>query len=68
VHYWNRLPDGTEIDLTREQFTDNEVIKPPRTLRRPGGPPKRCAEQYLTMRGRVLSALGMAQTDRTNAR
>lgn len=21
-HYWNRLPDGTEIDFTREQFTD----------------------------------------------
>lgn len=20
-HYWNRLPDGTEIDLTRDQFT-----------------------------------------------
>lgn len=19
-HYWNRLPDGTEVDLTREQF------------------------------------------------
>lgn len=19
-HYWNRLPDGTELDLTREQF------------------------------------------------
>jgi hypothetical protein len=19
-HYWNRLPDGTEIDLTRDQF------------------------------------------------
>jgi hypothetical protein len=21
VHYWNLLPDGTETDLTREQFT-----------------------------------------------
>lgn len=21
-HYWNRLPDGTELDLTREQFHD----------------------------------------------
>jgi len=63
VHYWNRLPDGTEVDLTRDQFTAHEVIKPPRTLRRPGGLPKRCAEQYLTMRGRVFSALGIAATD-----
>ncbi len=21
-HYWNRLPDGTELDLTRDQFPD----------------------------------------------
>lgn len=21
-HYWNQLPDGTEVDLTREQFDD----------------------------------------------
>jgi len=68
VHYWNRLPDGTEIDLTRDQFTDNEVISPPRTVQRPGGPPKRCAEQYLTMKGRVLSTLGIAEIDDTNVR
>lgn len=24
-HYWNRLPDGTELDLTREQFRDGYV-------------------------------------------
>jgi hypothetical protein len=61
VHYWNRLPDGTEIDLTRQQFAANEVIQPPRVLRRPDGPPKRCAEQYLTMRRRVLNALGIPE-------
>ncbi len=33
-HYWNRLPDGTEIDLTKSQFggtvcrTDIPVIRP----------------------------------------
>jgi hypothetical protein len=31
VHYWNLLPDGAEIDLIRQQFTDGEVIQPPRT-------------------------------------
>jgi hypothetical protein len=25
-HYFNRLPDGTEIDLTAEQFHDGEVL------------------------------------------
>ena len=26
VHYWNRLPDGRELDLTREQFRRGEVV------------------------------------------
>jgi hypothetical protein len=61
VHYWNLLRDGTEIDLTREQFINSEVIQQPRVLPRPAGLPKRCAEQYLTMRHRVLTALGDTQ-------
>jgi len=60
VHYWNLLPDGTELDLTREQFCDDEVIQQPRILQRPAGLPSRCAEQYLTMRHRVFDALGIA--------
>jgi hypothetical protein len=24
-HYWNRLPDGTEVDLTEDQFRDIEA-------------------------------------------
>jgi hypothetical protein len=66
VHYWNLLPDGTEIDLTREQFASNEVIQQPRVLRRPAGLPTRGAEQYLTMRHRVLNALGMHDADGTS--
>lgn len=58
VHWWNRLPDGTEMDLTREQFTSHEVIQQPRAMARPSEPPKRAAEQYLTLRHRVLHALG----------
>jgi hypothetical protein len=57
VHYWNRLPDGTDVDLTREQFADDEVVGEPRVLTRPAGLPKRCAEQYLRLRQRVLDAL-----------
>ena len=28
-HAWNLLPDGTEVDLTREQFCQNEVVGVP---------------------------------------
>jgi ADP-ribose pyrophosphatase YjhB (NUDIX family) len=35
VHYWNRLPDGRELDLTREQFRRGEVVGPPETIDRP---------------------------------
>jgi hypothetical protein len=59
VHWWNRLPDGTEIDLTREQFTSHEVIQQPRAMPRPSEPPKRAAEQYRTLKHRVLRALGV---------
>jgi|HubBroStandDraft_1064217.scaffolds.fasta_scaffold121476_3 hypothetical protein len=59
VHWWNRLPDGTEMDLTREQFASYEVIQQPRVVPRPSGLPKRAAEQYLTLRHRVLHALGL---------
>ncbi len=38
VHYWNLLPDGTEIDLTREHFASDEVIQQPRIVQRPAGP------------------------------
>ena len=62
VHWWNRLPDGTEIDLTREQFADDEVIQQPRAMLRPCGLPKRAAEQYLTLKYRVLHALSLTET------
>ena len=57
-HYWNRLPGGAEVDLTREQFTDGEVIGPPAVVTRPPGPPKRRREQYELFRARVLGSLG----------
>jgi hypothetical protein len=27
VHYWNELPDGTIVDLTRQQFGGKEVLE-----------------------------------------
>ena len=68
VHYWNLLPDGTELDLTREQFADDEVIQQRRILRRPAGLPKRGARQYMTMKHRVLTSLGIPDTDSSTRR
>jgi hypothetical protein len=25
-HYWNRLPNGKEVDLTRDQFPENVIV------------------------------------------
>ncbi|SDY15014.1 hypothetical protein SAMN05444365_101843 [Micromonospora pattaloongensis] len=57
-HWWNRLPGGLEVDLTREQFAPHEVVVGGEMLERPAGPPKRCREQYELLRARVLDALG----------
>jgi hypothetical protein len=57
VHYWNRLPNGLEIDLTRAQFQNAETISPPRTAPRPPGPPRRARAQYDLLRRRVHEAL-----------
>ena len=29
VHYWNRLPSGLEVDLTRQQFRQGETLTEP---------------------------------------
>ena len=55
-HYWNRLPDGTEVDLTREQFGPGEEVGPGVVVARtplplPGG------AQYERLRDRVRAAL-----------
>jgi hypothetical protein len=55
-HYWNRL-DGIEVDLTRDQFTDDEVVQLPRLIDRKNGGPWLAHEQYLLFRERVLATL-----------
>jgi hypothetical protein len=59
------MPDGTEVDLTREQFASNEVVQEPQSVRRPAGLPTRGAQQYLTMRHHVLTALGILEAEGT---
>ena len=55
VHTWNRLPDGSELDLTREQFSSDEHVQAPRVVVRPEGPPRRCGEQYARLAERVAA-------------
>jgi hypothetical protein len=57
-HYWNRL-DGVDVDLTREQFTSQEVLQEPRVIDRLPEFPWRAQEQYLIFRKRVQAALKM---------
>jgi hypothetical protein len=56
-HYWNRLADGTEVDLTADQFLPHEVIVNPQVVDRPPDAPRRFREQYELLRDRVLAAI-----------
>ncbi|MEV3854408.1 hypothetical protein AB0J38_08795 [Streptomyces sp. NPDC050095] len=59
-HWWNRLPSGVELDLTREQFVLGETITAARVVERPPGPLKRRWAEYLVLRERVEGRLGSA--------
>jgi hypothetical protein len=52
-HWWNRLPDGREIDLTREQFRLGQTVTAERVVVRPPGPLQRRWEEYLLLRERL---------------
>ncbi|MDM4721546.1 hypothetical protein QTQ03_18835 [Micromonospora sp. WMMA1363] len=56
-HYWNRLADGREVDLTADQFQPPEVVVGGQVQQRSPGPPRRCRQQYEILRGRVFAAL-----------
>lgn len=60
VHYFNRLAGGIVVDLTREQFTDGEVVHDD-TARVWPRPPSledgRSVAQYRTLSARVRAAL-----------
>lgn len=57
-HYWNVLPDGREVDLTREQFAGEQVIlTKPTIASRPAGPPTRCQNQYAALQNAVFMRL-----------
>jgi hypothetical protein len=56
-HHWNRLPDGSEVDLTADQFRPDEEVVGGKVVVRPPDGPRRHREQYELPRGRVVDAL-----------
>jgi len=68
-HYSNRLPDGTSLDLTGEQFVEGEIIGPTRLAQRPPDLTLgRLAGQYRLLRTgverRLRAPLGPADASR----
>ena len=61
VHYWNRLADGVEVDLTREQFTPSEIVQVGRVVPRPADVTRgRLAPQYQALATAVRAGLRQA--------
>lgn len=56
-HWWNLLGDNVEVDLTREQFTAEEIVGPGVVIAR--GPLTRMRQEYELLRGRVLGELAV---------
>jgi len=59
-HWWNRLADGTELDLTREQFEPHESVSPGLVVRRPPEI-RRLRAEYELLRDRVLALLSRTE-------
>lgn len=58
-HYWNRLPSGLDLDLTREQFGPDEQVGEPREVQ-PQPPVAAHRAAYDLLAGRVRATLGDA--------
>lgn len=58
-HYWNRLPDGTEVDLTKEQFGENanpcldEIVSREYILESERAREAETAKRYLILKHRL---------------
>jgi hypothetical protein len=57
-HWWNRL-GGFDLDLTRDQFAEHEIVGEPWATERPRGTDHCYGEQYLLFRARVWDRLGI---------
>jgi hypothetical protein len=60
VHYWNRLPSGIELDLTRDQLEPDEAVVNIRVVAAEReNLTGEGARTYWTLRRRVLAALDL---------
>lgn len=66
VHYWNVLPDGVEVDLTRDQLTADERLVDPRRVTVPRNRSSAGEPAFLVLRARVALALERARTTRAD--
>lgn len=57
VHYRNRLPDGSIVDLTGHQFLADETIGTFSQVERPPGPPTKGRVAYELLSDRVKRSL-----------
>jgi hypothetical protein len=57
-HWWNRLPSGIDIDLTRDQFQRGQTIAGARVVQRLAPLPRRRADEYVLLRARLTAHLG----------
>ncbi|WP_298801251.1 hypothetical protein [uncultured Pseudokineococcus sp.] len=57
VHYWNALPDGTEVDLTRDQLVEGERLLRPRRVVVPAVRSSPGEVPYRVLRSRVARLL-----------
>ena len=58
LHWWNRLPSGVDLDLTRDQFRLGQMIQEVRVVEWPPGEPLRREVAYRLLRERVARHLG----------
>ncbi len=55
-HWWNRLPDGEQVDITLEQFAPHEQVVGALEVARPTGT-TRLDQQYALLSSRVSARL-----------
>lgn len=58
-HWWNRLPDGEQVDLTLEQFGPHEHVVGGLDVVRPSGP-TRLDREYALLSSRVAARLAQS--------
>jgi hypothetical protein len=57
VHYWNVMPGGAELDLTRDQFVPGEVLSNRRRVESTRNPSSPGEQPFQRLMGRVAAAL-----------